>query len=194
MVIRCKHSENGCEYVGVKEVMQSHEESCLFRNVECPKFTCDEKLQVRFAIDHLKNSHKCDENKGPLISHFENEISDQNGTYNPNIILFDGQKFLQHCIVKRNIWRIWVTVLGDGKLAQNYEAKFNIPEDGARGTPASLSFKGKVYSADIEKDYVQEDHEGILDFPSTLALKLGDDFDADGEFKIHYKCQIQHTS
>lgn len=55
--IPCKNARNGCEVVLFKEALEQHEEGCIFRNIYCAVYTCNEKPVFKDYIDHFKSEH-----------------------------------------------------------------------------------------------------------------------------------------
>ena len=62
-------------------------------------------------------------------------------------------------------------MLGPKKLAENYEVKITIPRNGDR--PAGIWLKTNVFSTDVEKTDLFEDHEGVLEFNDNMANMFG---------------------
>ena len=142
-------------------------------------------------MDHLKTIHNSHEaNLGSsgqtnriLVINLPRE---RDTAWAPRIVLFDNQTFLLNCIVRDNNWSTFVTVIGGEELADKYEVKMSIPTD--EDKPASISLLGKVFSADLDKEDLLQDHYGILEFNSNMAVKLGDMWDADDlEIDISYE-------
>ena len=189
MILPCKFSEKGCDFVGIRAALRSHEESCLFREVECPQWNCTEKIQIGLVVDHLKGCHGSIESQGYEVNYNRSNSGRQNSSWAPYILSFDGRKFFLNCVIIDNIWNLWLTVLGGVELAEKYEVKLNVPSEGVKHT--SIAHVGKVHSTDTGFDDVIEDHEGILDFSHKMSLKLGC-VDAAGAVKIPIGYQILH--
>ena len=173
----------------MKAASKSHEESCLFRKIECPQWNCSEKIQIGLVVDHLKGCHGSIESKGCTNSTNRIISGLTNIAWPLSIVSLDERKFFLNIVVIDDIWNLWVAILGGVELAEKYEAKFTILSKG--DTPASIAMTGKVYSTDIEKNDVLTDHEGVLDFSDKMALKLGDVL-ADGAINIRFGYQIMH--
>ena len=187
----CKYSENGCQYAVARADVESHEESCLFRKIECPHWECEEKQQIRLVIDHLKTLHGCIQSTNFALINYVVSSSRPCATWEPLILSHDGHSFLFNCIIRDFNWSLWLSVLGDHKLAEEYRVKITLAPNG--GTLASVSLNsGKVYSTDTKKVDVFEDAEGILEVTKNMAKKVGDVL-SNGDLDISVSYQIMRV-
>ena len=175
--------------------MNSHEESCLFGNIECPTWHCMEKLRQGLVVDHLRNFHGSQE-KVLGTSGRANWVlkkrrnRDRVPRWNSKIIWFDNRTFFLNASVINQNWTFWVTILGNKQLAEMYEVKIVIPRNGDIGvTPAGIWITSKVHSTDVKKEDLVQDHEGILEFSIDMAFKFSN-VDAEGYQRIDVSYQI----
>ena len=55
----CPHYNTGCRQIFVQpEGLDDHQQGCIFRQVFCPRYDCNEKVMFKNVIDHLKQVHK----------------------------------------------------------------------------------------------------------------------------------------
>ena len=53
----CKYVEFGCKFKEAEAVVAEHEESCMLRSVQCPRWDCQTKVQICDLLGHLSRSH-----------------------------------------------------------------------------------------------------------------------------------------
>ena len=57
--VYCPHYNNGCrEIFNQAELLNDHQEGCVFRQVWCPDISCSNKVLFKDVIDHLNQNHQ----------------------------------------------------------------------------------------------------------------------------------------
>ena len=115
----CKYEKNGCEEIQMKEDMVNHEQECVFREIDCPKLSCMEKVTYMSLMDHLGNAHKNCQN---IVSEkFKlNPKMAEVGKFAPTRITAFKNTFFEVGIIKDQQMFRWIYFYGDQEEAKNF--------------------------------------------------------------------------
>ena len=171
MDLPCKFSEKGCKQVGVRSTMQAHVKQCKFREVECPRWPCEEMVTYGEVVDHLKNAHGTTRetiNERSVMWSLNQQ--QQHKTHVPILSFYHGRTFIFNCMKRDHITMLWVTVLGTEEEAKTFEVVMTAGPHRDMQT----RMRGKVYSIEKSKEEVLQDPHGILEISNNMAGKMGE--------------------
>ena len=81
--VYCPHYNNGCrEIFNQAELLNDHQEGCVFRQVWCPDISCSNKVLFKDVIDHLNQNHQ--------IKFFDDAIENKITCYIGTMFLYEG--------------------------------------------------------------------------------------------------------
>ena len=105
----CANVKNGCheEIPGKLDDLKTHEQSCIYQMVPCPKMNCMKTFIFKDLDQHLKQVHS---NEVISIYHVKDNLEEFDykegifGTYNLQAELVNGRNYYQMRNTKFGIW------------------------------------------------------------------------------------------
>jgi len=200
----CKFSDQGCTFEGTYTPLETHEQDCEFRLVNCSSLSCKTQVSQSKLLEHMEKDHKKEEffnRPHPATVQFTVAGATFNQqypmTWMPSHIKFEGQHFFLQFWRKagpvypsfgggyRDIgntvgqWHVWVNMLASKKSCEGFIYTVKVSGQGLMEKEGA-SFSGRCVPLDHSKEKVAELGTCLI-FSDTQAKR----FWANGQIKIH---------
>jgi len=157
----CQNYEKGCREIRVDvEELEHHQGKCIFRQVFCPDWICEEKVMFKDVNDHLVTVHKNnrkwkmvvgEKNKWATFKPFKNSELDGSTrvTWSPRkITSTEGDVFYEVCYLANKACHFMIYLLGSPDEAKKFSCTFSVTnEDGEK-----IIYTGKIHTLDEKAD------------------------------------------
>ena len=119
----CAYLKNGCQEELEAKDLEAHERICLFRDVICPKLSCDAKLVFNGIMEHYQEKHSDLKKKDDVLD-FKGSLEDlEKNTFVLNCY---GKPFYPQFYVNDGIlMHYWVVGQGDQAEINPFEVNQN---------------------------------------------------------------------
>ena len=170
----CKFANKGCKQVGDDAFIKAHMKNCNFGNIECPDWLCKDSVTYENVLDHLKNTHGSEQRtQQEILDGIYVPIGDDDFATAPDITIAHGETFILICEKIKDVRMCWIVLLGTREDAQKYEVKIIAgPND-----DNCIKLRAKVFSVEMNKAEVLQNHRGILEISKGMASNLGEVYD-----------------
>ena len=172
--VYCPHYKNGCRQIFMQtqaEILDDHQQGCLFNKVFCPDLTCKKKVLFKDVIEHLMQVHKI--HRGKFLIATENKCksvlsSDNLGNgavlFPKSIKISSGiDLFLVGKIINK-IAHFWLYAMTSPLQAKHYACTLSIT-----GVNNKFTFDG--YSKPLDEDPSEIIENQLVFMIGTEAIK-----------------------
>jgi len=136
VAVDCDNPEQGCLVTGVGKVMEEHLLECPYREVPCPKTSCQARVRLHKLANHLNTSP----DHGILMAsggiNWDRSVMVSEGTKVDWELPAPQQKngviFYRQVAVRDGFWFAWVAVVGGGKEAARWTCDVSVGDIAAR--------------------------------------------------------------
>lgn len=181
----CKFADHGCIFEEAFGPLESHEQDCEFRLVNCISRVCETKVSLAKLLEHIEEDHKEEEIpsiQNPIVSNLE--VRDANfeasTIWGPKHSKIGGQHFFIYCW--RSVgghWHCWVNMIGSKKKCDEYIFTAEVSGQDEMENEG-ISFSGPCVPLDYSKEKVAELGRSLI-FTDAQAKRLW----ANGNINYH---------
>ena len=162
----------------MSENLFEHEDICLYRQVNCALYGCQEEVGFLAYLDHFKEKHSsfCNRASGELKSGFKlshhlkfSKILPTTEFFNfePKTFSAFDRTFFGITVVRNGILLNWIYILEDPTQAEHFVIEAKIMD----GNSKSMTFEVGVNSMNLSHDKIIEDEINVFLFSVKTALK-----------------------
>ena len=114
----CIYLKSGCQEELEAKDLEAHEKICLFQDVTCPKYTCNEKVAFNGIMDHYQDKHS-DFSMNYDVLEFNGSLEDlEKSTFVLNCF---GKPFYPQFTKSEKLFHFWVIGQGDLDEINSFE-------------------------------------------------------------------------
>ena len=157
----CKFEDYGCNVKLPKEQLQTHENVCVHKTLNCPMLFCKTIISQIQLMQHIYEEHahyyiKIDKPSwnGDLVK-IQDAIASETGySWHPTLVEFDGKHFFHECWKDvSGTWHCWVYMVGNNNDSQNYIFTVKIIHS---DQVEELSYTGHCVPLHVEKEEISK--------------------------------------
>ena len=153
----CCHNENGCREMLKEKEYEDHQQSCIYRSVNCPALACGDKIRVKDVSDHLSIWHPPPVIRPIIVARNEfimTWVPDYKH-YRPRLFYSqDGNQCYAICYEDKLTFFFWIYVAVSPVEAKNYECVLSLSN-----VSGDLTFRGKVHPLDTHFSTILSNEE-----------------------------------
>ena len=162
-LFNCINLKNGCyEELEAKD-LETHERSCLFRDVTCPKLDCNAKFAFNGIMDHYQNTHGNIQAKDDVLE-FKGTLKELKASV--FVLNSYGKPFFPQFHVHGNYLHVWVVGHGCWPEIDSFEVSVKFFRF---GWPKLGFMQDSVKGLDTDKKLLISGQDGMVSLVSKIT-------------------------